>query len=234
MTLLLNYVEFDGDFPQAGDQSGLQMIFQPSLPYALSDTTNLFVRPAIPLIIRQDVPNSSGEFVSEGVDLGDIGFDASVFKGTPTGAVYGGGLVGSMPTATNDALGLDQWLLGPELIGALIREWGVVGGLISHQWDVAGDSDFDTSITAGQFFFVFNLKNGWQLTSSPLFSYDHEASSGNRLTFPLGLGLSKTAIINGRPWQFGVEYQYYIESPDLFGPDWQIQFSISPVVSLPW
>ena len=113
---------------------------------------------------------------------------ASVFKGTPTGAVYGGGLVGSIPTATNDALGLDQWLLGPELIGALIREWGVVGGLISHQWDVAGEGSFDTKITAGQLFFVYNLKNGWQLTSSPLFSYDHEASSGNQLTFPLGLG----------------------------------------------
>jgi len=41
-------------------------------------------------------------------------------------------------------------------------------------------------------------------------------------------------IIQGRPWQFGVEYQHYIESPDLFGPDWQIQFSISPVVALPW
>ena len=112
--------------------------------------------------------------------------------------VYGGGLVGSIPTASNDALGFDQWLLGPELIGVLIREWGVVGGLISHQWDVAGDSSFDTSITAGQLFVVFNLKNGWQLTSSPLFSYDHEASSGNEWTFPLGLGLSKTTIINGQ------------------------------------
>jgi hypothetical protein len=234
LTTLFNYVEFDGDIPGAGDQSGLQMIFQPSLPYALSDTANLFVRPAIPVIISQDVPSSSGEWVSEGVDLGDIAFDASVFTGTPTGAVYGGGVVGSIPTATNDALGLDQWLLGPELIGALIREWGVVGGLISHQWDVAGDSSFDTSVTAGQLFFVFNLKNGWQLTSSPLFSYDHEASSGNQWTFPLGLGVSKTTIINGRPWQFGAEYQHYIKSPDLFGPKWQIQFSISPVVALPW
>jgi len=234
LTTLFNYVEFDGDIPGAGGQSGLQMIFQPSLPYALSDTTNLFVRPAIPVIISQDVPNSSGAFVSEGVELGDIAFDASVLKGTPTGVVYGGGVVGSIPTATNDALGLDQWLLGPELIGAVVRQWGVIGALVTHQWDVAGDSNFDTSISAGQLFFLFNLKNAWQITSSPIFSYDHEASSGNQLTFPLALGLSKTTIINGRPWQFGVEYQYYIESPDLFGPDWQVQFSISPVVSLPW
>ena len=234
LTFLVNYLEFDGELPGASDQSGLQVLFQPSLPYALSEKTNLFVRPAIPLIISQDVPNSSGEWESKGVDLGDISFDASIFTSTPTGLVYGGGLVGSIPTASNDALGFDQWLLGPELIGVLIRQWGVVGGLISHQWDVAGEDSFDTSITAGQLFFVFNIKNGWLLTSSPIFSYDHEASSGNQLTFPLGLGLSKTTIINGRPWQFGVEYQHYIKSPDLFGPDWQIQFSISPVVSLPW
>jgi hypothetical protein len=234
LTFLVNYLEFDGELPGASDQSGLQVLFQPSLPYALSDKTNLFIRPAIPLIISQDVPNSNGEWESKGVDLGDISFDASVFTSTPTGLVYGGGFVGSIPTASNDALGLDQWLLGPELIGAVIRKWGIVGGLISHQWDVAGESSFDTSITAGQLFFVFNLKNGWQLTSSPLFSYDHEASSGNEWTLPLGLGLSKTMIIKGRPWQFGFEYQHYIESPDLFGPKWQIQFSISPVVALPW
>ena len=235
LTLLLNYVEYDGELPDAGNQSGLLAVFQPSLPYALSDKTNLFIRPAIPLIISQDVPTASGEWESEGVDLGDISFDASIFTSSAAaGAVYGGGLVGSIPTATNDALGVDQWLLGPEVIGAIVRQWGVFGGLVSHQWDVAGDSDFDTSVTAGQLFFVYLLKDGWQVTSSPLFSYDHEASSGNQWTIPLGLGVSKIAIIKGRPWQFGIEYQYYVESPDVFGPDWQIQFIVSPVVELPW
>ena len=235
MTMLLSYVAYDGDLPDADSQSGFQAIFQPSLPYSLSPTTNLFVRPAIPVIFSQDVPNQNGEFQSEGIDLGDISFDASLLKSTSTGgAVYGGGIVGSLPTATNDALGSDQWLLGPELIGAIIRQWGVVGLLLTHQWDVAGDDDFDTNITAGQAFYILNLKDGWQVSGSPLFSYNHEASSGNEWTLPLGIGLSKTMIIKGRPWQFGFEYQYYIESPDVFGPDWQIQFSVSPVVALPW
>jgi len=234
MTMLFNYVTYDGDIPGAGSQSGFQGIFQPSLPYALSPTTNLFIRPAIPVIFRQDVPNLNGGFDSEGVDLGDISFDASMLKTTPTGYLIGGGIVGTLPTATNDALGLDQWLLGPEVIGAVIRQWGVFGALVSHQWDVAGEDNFNTSITAGQYFFAFNLTDGWILTSAPLFSYNHEASSGNKWTVPVGIGVNKTMIINGRPWQFGLDYQYYVESPDLFGPDQQIQFSISPVVSLPW
>ena len=235
MSILFNYVSFDGDLPDASSQSGFQAIFQPSLPYALSPTTNLFVRPAIPVIFNQDVPNENGEFVSEGVDLGDISFDLSLLTSSPTGgSVYGGGIVGTLPTATNDALGLDQWLLGPEVIGALIRQWGVLGLLLTHQWDVAGDDHFDTNITAGQAFFIYNLKNAWQFSTTPVFSYDHEASSGNEWTLPVGIGLSKVVIANGRPWQFGVEYQHYVKSPDLFGPDWQIMFSVSPVVALPW
>jgi len=42
------------------------------------------------------------------------------------------------------------------------------------------------------------------------------------------------AEVSSEPWQFGLEYHYYVESPDQFGPDWQIQFSVSPVVKLPW
>jgi hypothetical protein len=235
MSMLFNYVTFDGDIPGADSQSAFQGVFQPSLPYALSPTTNLFVRPAIPVIFRQDVPSPDGGFESEGVDLGDISFDASLLKSSSTGgAVYGGGIVGSIPTATNDALGLDQWLLGPEAIGAIIRKWGVVGALVFHQWDVAGNDDFNTSITGGQLFYIFNLKDGWQVLGTPVLSYNHEADSGNEWTVPLGLGLSKTAIINGRPWQFGLEYQYYVVSPDQFGPKSQLQFSVSPVVALPW
>jgi hypothetical protein len=44
----------------------------------LTETTNLFVRPAIPLIVDQDVPDSNGEFDSKGTDLGDISFDAAL------------------------------------------------------------------------------------------------------------------------------------------------------------
>ena len=60
MSLQFDYIAFDGDLPGASSQHALRATFQPSLPYALSDTTNLFVRPAIPLIISQDVPNVNG------------------------------------------------------------------------------------------------------------------------------------------------------------------------------
>jgi hypothetical protein len=234
MNFQFDYVQYEGDIPGASDAEALRMTFQPSLPYSLSDTTNLFVRPAVPVIFSQDVPDPRGGFESEGVDLGDVGFDALLGKTLPGGIALLGGVTGTLPTATDDALGRDQWLLGPAAAAAIVRPWGVLGVLATHQWDVAGEDDFDTSITSGQYFYAFNLGQGRQINGSPLFSYNHEASGGNKWSFPLAIGFSQTLLLNGRPWKFGIQYWHYIESPDLFGPDYQIRLSVSPVVKLPW
>jgi len=234
MNFQFDYIAYKGDIPGADNAEAKRMLFQPSLPYKLTDTTNLFVRPAIPVIFSQDVPQRGGGFSSEGVDLGDISFDAALGKTLAGGFVVVGGLAGTLPTATDDSLGLDQWLLGPEGAVAMVRPWGVLGVLVSHQWDVAGEDDYDTSITGGQYFYTVNIKDGWQINGSPTFSYNHEASNGNEWTLPLAIGVAKTTIINGRPWKFGVQYWHFVKTPDDFGPDFQIRFTVSPVVKLPW
>lgn len=234
MNVQFDYIASDGDIPGAGGAEAQRMLFQPSLPYPLTERSNLFIRPAVPVIFKQDVPKRGGGFKSEGVDLGDISFDASLARTFPGGFVLLGGMAGTLPTATEDSLGLDQWLLGPEAAVAIVRPWGVAGVLVSHQWDVAGEDDYDTSVTGGQYFYTFNLGGGWQINGSPTFSYNHEAASDNKWTFPLAVGVSRTVILNGRPWKFGVQYWHFVESPDTFGPDYQLRFSVSPVVKLPW
>jgi len=231
----LDYITYDGDLPDAGDQNATRITFQPALPYPLSDTTNFFVRPAVPLVFQQDVPDGSGGYDTKYSELGDISIDAAIGKSLPGGIVLVGGMVATLPTATDDDLGLDQWLLGPEVAVALMRPWGVAGVLLTHQWDVAGEDDYDTSITGGQYFYAFNMGGGWQINGSPTFSYNHEArNNDNKLSLPLAVGVSRTVFFNGRPWKFGVQYWHYVESPDDFGPDYQVRFSISPVVALPW
>ena len=106
--------------------------------------------------------------------------------------------------------------------------------LLTHQWDVAGNDDVKTNVTAGQYFYVFNLKDGWQIRSGPTFAYNHEAESGQRWTFPVGAGVNKTMLIGKTPWKFGVEYWDYIKAPDTFGPKSQFRLVIAPVVPLPW
>ena len=235
MNFQIDYQTYQGDLPGASDQSATRVTFQPALPYPLSETTNFFFRPAIPIIIRQDIPTGIGDYETRKTEIGDIGFDASIGKSLGSGLILIGGLGGTLPTATDDDLGLDQWLLGPQIGIAKMAKWGIAGVLVSHQRDVAGEDDFDTKITAGQYFYAFNLGDGWQINSGPTFSYNHEArNNDNKLTLPLGIGASKTVFLSGRPWKFGVQYWHYIESPDDFGLDYQIRFSISPVVALPW
>lgn len=232
-----DFIRYDGDLPGANDQSATKITFQPSLPYPLGGGTNFFLRPAIPLIIKQPAPSVGGGFDSTEMELGDIGFDASLgfsFKSDAGTNVLIAGTAGLIPTATDDAAGLDQWLFGPELGGFLVRKWGAIGIIGSHQWDVAGEDSFDTSITAGQYIYAINLKEGWQISGSPTWSYNHKADSGNAWTFPIGGGIAKTAIFKGRPWKMSAQYWYFVESADAFAPEHQIRFTIGPVVSLPW
>jgi hypothetical protein len=233
LNLNFDYITYKGSLPGASDQSATKITFQPSLPYPISKDVNFFFRPAVPLIINQDVPVNGG-YDSKGVELGDISFDAAFGKSFASGLILVGGIVGTLPTATDDALGLDQWLLGPEVAIAKVAKWGVLGVLVSQQWDVAGEDSYSTSITGGQYFYVFNLSKGWQFTSSPTFSYNHKAESGQGWTLPLGVGLSKTTFLSGRPWKFAAQYWQYVKQADAFGPDWQVRFTITPVVSLPW
>lgn len=216
-----DYISYDGDLPGASDESVFKVTFQPSLPYPVGGGTNFFVRPAIPLIFSQPVPNTDGGFASRDVELGDIGYDASLgfsFKADAGSNILLAGLSGTIPTATDKSVGLDQWLLGPEIGGAVVREWDVLLALISHQWDFAGEDSYDSSLTGGQLSYIFNVKNGWQILGTPTFSYNHKADSDDALTFPIALGLAKTAIINGRPWKMSAQYWNYIEAPDNFGP----------------
>jgi len=236
MTFNFDHVEYDGDRPNAGRQDSNVLLFQPSLPYPLETGLSLFVRPAIPIIFDQPVFNGTG-FDDEGVELGDIGFDVG-YGGQvdDSGLILLGGIVGTAPTATQDDVGKHQWSVGPELLIGHLQEWGAVGFLVTHQWNVVSTSSSadNVNVTGGQYFYTYLLPDGWAIGSDPQWSYDWDADGGDRLTLPLGTGISRTVIFGRTPWKFALEGAYYIESPDAFGPDWSVRLSVTPVVSLPW
>ena len=237
MNTNFDYTRYDGNIPGASDQSGFSILFQPSIPYPLGGGKNFFLRPSFPIIIDQPVFNTTSKtFESEEGELGDIGLDATVGFSFDADAgknimLIGGTLI--MPTATGE-FGSDQWQLGPFFGGSMLRKWGSVSLFASQLYDVAGDDSFDTNITAGQYFYSINLSDGWQIIGTPTWSYDHEASSNNAASFPIAVGIAKTAIINSRPWQFTLEYWNYVVRPDDFGVEHQVRITIGPVVKLPW
>lgn len=232
-----DFVAFTGDAQGADDQSAFRYVFQTVFPYKLADNKGtLFFRPAIPVLFNEPVPNGLGGFETKGVVLGEIGYDLSFSNTSPTGLLYGGGLVGTIPTATDDALGKDQWALGPEAILGIIGKRGVFGGVLAHQWDVGGgDPGVETSLTTLNYFYAYFLDDGWSIAAAPTISYNHEAvNSSDRLTLPIGIGISKTSIIKGRPWKFQLQYWNTIEGASAFHAEHQIRLSINPVVSAPW
>ena len=119
------------------------------------------------------------------------------------------------------------------MLGA-IGKWGVVTGILSHQWDVAGgDPGVKTNVTTLNYIYAFPLGNGWQFFSAPVITYDHERLD-DKLSLPIGAGLSKTTVIRGRPWKFQAQYWNYVAGSDVFSPEHLIRFSVNPVLEAKW
>ena len=229
-----DYQWFDGDLPGANDQTSFKYVFLTVFPFKLDNGNSIFFRPGIPLLFEQPVPDGQGGFTKEGTDLGDTAYDVLYSGTTDSGTIWGFGAAGTLPTATNDKLGKDLWGLGPEALLGVAKKWGVVGGLLSHQWDVGGSGTGKINTTNLSYFYSFPLGGGWQFASAPVISYNHEAADGSNLTLPLGIGVSKTTVLWGRPWTFQVQYWNNVERPDAFAPEHTIRLSILPVISAPW
>jgi hypothetical protein len=245
-----DYVRYSGDAPDAG-QNGFVFNFQPSLPIPMGTGVNLFVRPLIPVYLSQPVPGTDG--FSSKAGLGNISADVALGKTWPSKWMTMIGVFGGFPTATVKELKSDYTTLGPEVIIGKTMKWGFLGVMVNHGWGVGGsDADpqgFDiqdafvtstagiprkSSVTAGQYFYIVGLKNGWQIAGTPTFAYNHEGEDGNRFTFPLGTGVVKVTSFGKLPVKLALQYWYYVASPDAFGPQHQIRFQIAPVVPLPW
>ena len=229
------YRTYDGDLSGASDQTSTNLLFQPSFPIPLGDGKVFAFRPALPIFF--DTPYfdaGTGQFDSSTTSIGDIGFDIMMGKTWEGGLVTLGGVVGTLPTASNENVGGEQYKLGGEALIAYLQPWGAVGGLISHQWDIGGSNDIPYSTTSINYIYAFSLGGGWQISSGPIITYDWEAESGNRWSVPIGVGIFKTVKTSGMPWKLGLQVQKYVVKKDAFTADWFFQLVITPVVNNPF
>jgi hypothetical protein len=246
-----DYTRYSGDIPDAG-QNGVVFNFQPSLPIPLGPGTNLFVRPLIPVYLSQPVAGLDG--FSHKAGLGNISADVALGKTWKSGFMGMIGVFAGFKTATIEELKSKYTTLGPEVVLGYTPKWGFVGFMVNHGWGIGGSDvssqDFSiqqeafvtstagvprkSSVTAGQYFYVVGLKNGWQIAGTPTFAYNHNGEDGNRFTFPLGTGAVKVTKFGKLPVKIALQYWYYVASPDNFGPQHLIRLQIAPVIPLPW
>ena len=252
MALQLDYIHYHGNLPNANQQNGVILNFQPSLPIPLGEDLNLFVRPMIPIYLSQPVFGADG-FEKKGFNLGNISADVAIGKTWPSKFISILGIFGGFSTATDKALKSNFTTLGPEIMFAQLYDWGVLGLMVNHAWSVNSKEDkansftvlpddmwittagrHTASVTSGQYFYVVNLKNAWQITGQPTWAYNHKAEKGNKLTFPIATGVNKVMHLGKLPVKLSLQYWYYVASPDDFGPRHQVRLQIAPVIKLPW
>ena len=246
-----DYTRYSGDMPNAG-QNGVVFNLQPSLPIPIAPGTNIFVRPLIPVYLSQPVAGTDG--FSQKAGLGNISADVALGKTWKSGFMGMIGVFAGFKTASIEALKSPYTTLGPELVLGYTPKWGFVGFMVNHGFGVGKGSDPGTesfgiqnafvntedgiprrtSVTAGQYFYVVGVGNGWQISGTPTFAYNHEGEEGNRLTFPVGTGVIKVTNFGKLPVKLALQYWYYVASPDNFGPQHLVRLQIAPVVPLPW
>jgi hypothetical protein len=232
---------FDGDLPRADDQDMYKLFFQPVLPFPLENGKTVWVRPGVPFVVDQPVYDASKGRLGSDSGLGDMTLDVQYGTILEDGFLWSVGFSSLFPTASDD-LGSELWALGPGFQLGYVKEKSIYAVFVNHMWDIAGDGksspelpflrqassdESGISLTTIQPFGIFLPGDGWNFGSAPIITYNHESSDW---TVPLHFTVGKTFIINGRPWDFSVDLNYYVERPDAIAPEWMVGFNVAPVV----
>lgn len=220
----------------AKTEVGNLFFFQPALPVPVGESLVLIARPVFPLV-TSPVPQASDDGVesSHQTGLGDIQLFTAIGPSKVTGLVWGAGATFKFPTATDEVLGDGKWQAGPvAMLFHFNKEWSI-GTLIQHWWSFAGDPErASTSQTDFQYVVRRQLPGAWSIGMGPTISIDWKAESGNKVTFPIGLGVTKTFRVGSTPIKTRLEPQYSIIRPDDVGTAWNFRLQFAPVIKSPF
>lgn len=192
---------------------------QPVVPISLGENWNLISRSIVPIISQNDVTGIGESEFGMGDILQSIFFSPKKVK---NGFVWGVGPIFLLPTATNEALGLKKWAIGPNgLILKLQGQW-TYGALVNHMWSFAGDGLNDVNATFFQPFATYATKTGssYTLASENTQNWNNDFFGGF-----IGAYYAKVLKIKNQSVQLGGGPKvYYGNNP--FNPDWGIRVNL--------
>jgi hypothetical protein len=221
----------------SGTEYSNSLFFQPFMPFEVgaNKQTMFTLRPVFPMVTQPQIDFSSGESSSHKTGYGDTQLLVLAGPNTGEGFVWGAGASFIFPTASDDVLGQGKYQAGPAFMVFNIGKPWVYGVLAQHWQSYDGDSDRpDTSRTDIQYTIRYSLPNAMSIGMGPTITYDWEADSDNALTFPIGLGLTKTTRWGGTPVKLRVELHYSVVKPDDYGAEWNFRIQITPVINNPF
>ena len=236
LTFQGNYSLIRGDGVE--DTYSNTFFFQPALPIPVGKNKDkIFIaRPVFPFVKAPVFdPLQPGQVDKHETGFGDMQVFAMVGPDKDNGTVFGLGATLIMPTASRDELGAGKWQAGPAAMWFYMGKPWVLGLILQHWSSFAGDSDRShTNRTELQYVIRRSIGGGWSLGMGPTIGYDWTADPDNRLTFPIGLGITKTFRIGNMPVKMRFEPQYSVIKPDNSGTEWNIRIQIAPVIKSPF
>jgi len=237
LTIQENYSIIEGDAIE-GSEWGNNLFFQPALPVPIGKNKDkvLIIRPVFPWV-RSAIYNPAAPTGVVGSDtgLGDIQTFVLVGPNSSKGTVWGLGATFKFDTASSAALGQGKNQAGPAAMILNMGEHWTKGIIVQHWWSFSGDDDrADTSQTDMLYIMRRALPGGWSIGMGPTITYNWKAPSGEKLTVPIGLGITKTVKWGRTPIKMRLEPQYSIIKPDELGTTWNIRLQFTPVIKSPF
>ncbi|TRX53432.1 hypothetical protein [Thalassomonas sp. M1454] len=220
------YIAFKNENGEDFEETSL--LFQPVLPFPRDDGSKIIVRPAITAV--ED--NGFGES-----GMKDISSD--VFYALPTvvedsiATIEGFGALFSLPTGSSDLGQGEVTSIGASYILGKIAADNIKLFFPQHLVSVdEGDlgNSGKVNLTTIQLGYIKLPGGGWNYGTGPKIKYNWEAESGEEWTVPLNFSIGKTTVLGDRPWKFSLEFDYFVVTPEPIGPEYQITFTITPVV----
>ena len=236
--------------------------FQPVMPFPVKirgEDWNLLVRPVFQfqsMPIDKDLKDlfgvglgeirvepglgalAAGAFDDRTTGLGDTVLMTLLGPNRLDGAVWGVGLTQIFPTASEDVLGQEKWQVGPAVLWAHLapKPGGFNYGFLAQQWwSYAGDDDRDeTSQMDIQYFINYRYNKTVLIGMTPNIKINWRAGSDDKVTFPIGLGISNVIKMGKLPVRIAAEVQYSVIQRDNLGTDLNFRFLFIPVIPNPY
>ena len=204
----------------SADGNQLTINVQPVIPISLNDDWNLISRTIIPIKHQDDIAGQSGTQFGIGDTLQSLWFSPK--EPTSSGLIWGVGPVIYLPTATDSALGTDEWGAGPTaIVLTQIGPW-TIGGLTNHVWSF--DDANSVNATFVQPFITYSTPDAWTFALNTEASYNWNTDDW---TVPINASVSKLVTLGEQPVSFQVGVGYYANSATGGAEDWRARFSMT-------
>lgn len=204
----------------SADGKQLTINVQPVIPISLNDDWNLISRTIIPIKHQDDIAGQSGTQFGIGDTLQSLWFSPK--EPTSSGLIWGVGPVIYLPTATDSALGTDEWGAGPTaIVLTQIGPW-TIGGLTNHVWSF--DDANSVNATFVQPFITYSTPDAWTFALNTEASYNWNTEDW---TVPINASVSKLVTLGEQPVSFQVGVGYYANSAAGGAEDWRARFSMT-------